>query len=82
MTMKHVTCVDTLCQGVRHIPEYAPVHKNLPFFCLVDDVTYLHVERPILWLQRAAGGSLCQQTPQYGHADTGTDKCWKGGWKG
>lgn len=32
---------------------------NLPLFCLIDDVTDLHVERPILWLQGAAGRPLC-----------------------
>lgn len=40
---------------------------NLPLFCLVDDVTYLHVEVPVLWLQSAAGGSLWEgmKTEQY-----------------
>lgn len=34
---------------------------TLPLIRLVDDVTYLHVEPPVLRLQRAAGRSLCQQ---------------------
>lgn len=36
----------------------------LPLFCLIDDVTYLHVERPVLRLQNAAGGSLWQHRGQ------------------
>lgn len=31
---------------------------HLPIFCLIDDVTYFHVEGPVLTLQRAIGGFL------------------------
>lgn len=29
-----------------------------PILCFIDDVTYFHVEGPVLTLQRAIGGSL------------------------
>lgn len=46
-----------------------------PFIRLVDDVTDLQVERPVLRLQRAAGGSLCRQ--QRRRKQKSTHHYWK-----
>lgn len=39
---------------------------TLPLIRLIDDVTYLHVEPPVLRLQRAAGRSFCQRKRKQG----------------
>lgn len=43
-----------------------------PFLCFVNNVTDLHVERPVLILQRPISGLLCKKYHSYQHAHTHT----------